>query len=176
MKAIIQAQFKEYDEARSALELLIAGGVTARQFTVIGVDNDAFREATTVLHKKGADKLVIGSALVGLVIGSFWGFICAPKFASSHSPELSMVMAIICGAVLGMYTGAHMGGILNLDNAPRSDANFFEGTVEDAVIGISIAVSSDAESDKVSGILLSAGADRVPVLHDGHMLATACAS
>jgi hypothetical protein len=129
--------FSEHEPAREAIESLLESGVAAKRISVVGTDCDAFRFATTALHVKKLDKLIVMLGSLGFAVGAGWGILCAPALSASlPSVVMSAFMAAFSGAVLGALAGAQIGAVLRIDGMPATEATILSGTVKDGVIAV----------------------------------------
>jgi hypothetical protein len=160
----VHAVFDAHNSAHAALEAAIKAGVPAERISVIGEDCDAFRFATSTLHAKKVDRLIVLLGLVGLAVGTGWGIMGLPSLWTSGPAHLAAaIFGGFCGAMLGLLAGAHAGAILHLDNGPSTDAVIKAGSVKGALLAVSVRTNSASELQSVQNLFFKHGANKLAI-------------
>lgn len=160
MSETINAIFAKHSDATAAIESLGGAKFSARQFSVIGSDSDAFREATATLQSGKVDRLLLAMGLIGAIVGCAAGFLGMPNIPSRETMFLVMVPLSACmvGTALGLLTGMLMGAVLKLDNLAPSEAEVRLGTVHQGDMAVSVRANSAREAELIQRIFVEHGA------------------
>lgn len=159
----IHAAFGSHADAAKAINLLTDLHFAAGQFSVIGEDCDAFRDATASLRSLKVPRLIFQLGLAGAVAGCAAGFLGLPNIPARETMFLLMVpiSAAFVGTAVGLMSGMFIGGILKLDEIPACEAEVRLGSPAAGDLALSVAVESDAQSQTVQQVFISCGAKSV---------------
>ncbi len=159
----IHAAFASHSDAAKAINRLTDLHFAAGQFSVIGEDCDAFRDATASLRSLRVPRLIFQLGLAGAVAGCAAGFLGLPNIPARETMFLLMVpiSAAFVGTAVGLMSGMFIGGILKLDEIPASEAEVRLGSPTAGDLAVSVAVESDAQAQVVQQVFISCGAKSV---------------
>jgi hypothetical protein len=160
----VHALFANSDEAARAFDALKNLGVATRQITLIGEDSDELRQATSTLHQRKLDRLILMLGGLGAVVGAIWSILCCPQLDGSlPSAIFSAAMACFCGVMLGLLTGGFIGAIVHLDNGPATDTTIIEGTVNDGFAAVVIKPDNPVQRGQIVDVLAARKHDDSPL-------------
>jgi hypothetical protein len=163
--ALIHGIFPNHTSATSALEALNDAGFRPDKISIIGEDSDGFRQATATLHSTKGDKFVLWAGVAGAVLGGFAGLLGMPELPRADVSTLTMVpiWAAFTGTAIGLSAGFTIGGLLRIDDIPRSEAEVRLGNVHDGEMAVSVTVADLEELRQVESLFIKDGATHVSV-------------